>query len=754
MLGTRRRSTSTGSGPRPLCQQLHRQRRVALVIAATLTSWTPSFAQQGAGLTIHVTDAQGHAIEAALIDVEGESQTGEVETDAQGQAIVKNEAPGGADGRRIVVSAIGYEQRTLTIGPAETAVTIVLDAASVTVDEITVTYKRSRPFSPKTLDVLDIVTDSRSRADPVLAVNDLPSSTNVTGNSKLNFRASRDAINRAYFETIPLYQIRTGASVSDNTTGRSLLSLAAVKEVETYPTDPPAYLAGAAGGALRITAPLTNANAGNISIDNGHAGIVRSLRDNDAPPFKLFADAVDLSLSRLISPSLAQIINHFRSVDAGAVLRQALGREVDVLNLSQVYLDDASFPLAGLQGASTYASRSSRWQSAWQINQGVGQSLVTYSLSYTGHTADERFDRWFSHAKSAFVFGSLAWSTRALDGRLALNVGVDHQTIDQRSDNDSGPNGSIFEPSSITRGQESNVHETTAFLFSTLEIGPRLKLSAGGRKVLASSLDSSIGGQLSLSAVSADGHRKLIVSVGRYEGLEVPTEAYYGPIQRSTSRQVEANYIVSLPRLTLGAGAYSTWETADGVAYDPSGTNRFILNDEVTSLARSTRTSGAELYFTANPTGRLRAGGSFTISTQQVRLQSFRFEGANSFPHVVRAFLKYFGPKLSVDFAVTARAGSVYTATAFPSGSIATTTAQTYGPSNGGRLPEYVSADIGFVKPLTTNRGFAGPIAYLNVNNLTDHDNPAALASSAKGAVPQYRLLPGRRFNFGLVIPL
>ena len=719
-------------------------------VAVGLTAWSPCLAQSRPALTVHVVDSDGHPIEAALVDLDGGGQHAEVATDAGGEALLDIGSAGDPGELKIAVSAVGYETGTRTIGRAESAVTVSLGSVAAAVDEITVSYKRSRPFSPKTLDVLDIVTDSRSRADPVLAANDLPSSTNVTGNSKLSFRASRDTISRAYFETIPLYQVRTGASVSDNTTGRSILSLAAVKDVETYPTDPPAYLAGATGGALRITAPFLNGSAGSVSLDSGHAGVVRSLGGDDAPVAKLFADVVDLSLSRVLNPSLSEIADHVRSVDAGAVLRRRIGRG-DVLNLSEINVEDASFPVVHLGDDFAYTVRSSRWQSAWQANQTVGSSLVTYSVSYTGHAADEAAGAWRSRARSGFLFGSLAWSTRALDGRSSVDAGVDHQTINQRSDNNSGPNGSIFEPDSATRRQRSVVHETTAFVFATVRIDPRLTLSAGGRKILSSSLDSSIGGQLSLSAATLDGRQKLIVSIGRYEGLEVPTEAYYGPIERSTSKQVEANYTISLSRATLGAGIYSTWEAAGGYAYDPSRADGFTLSEEVTSLARVTRTRGAEFYFTATIAERLRAGGSFTISDQQLRLGSFEAAGANDYPYVVRGFLKYLGPGLSVDLSATARASSVYTAVA-PSDAIGSAPALAYGRTNGDRLPEYLSADIGFVRPLAA-RGFTGPIAYFSVNNLTDHDNPTSIIPSTAGAEPRYRLFPGRRFNLGLVIP-
>lgn len=707
-------------------------------------------AQSRPALTVHVTDSDGHPIEAALVDLDRGGQHSEIATDANGEADLNVNATGDPGALKMVVSAIGYETGTLTIDRAESAVTVSLASVAAAVDEITVSYKRSRPFSPKTLDVLDIVTDSRSRADPILAANDLPSSTNVTGNSKLNFRASRDTISRAYFETIPLYQIRTGASVSDNTTGRSILSLAAVKDVETYPTDPPAYLAGATGGALRITAPFLNGSAGSVSLDSGHAGVVRSLGGNDEHVAKVFADVVDLSLNKVINPSLSQITNHLRAADAGVVLRRPVKHGIDVLNLSTINVEDGSFPLVHLGHELAYTVRSSRWQSAWQANETLGSSLLTYSLSYTGHTADEAVGEWHARARSGFLFGSLAWSGRALDGLLSLDVGVDHQAIDQRSDNNSGANGSIFEPSPVVRRQRSEVRETTAFLFATIKIDPRLTLSAGGRKILSSSLDSSISGQLSLSAATLDGRQKLIVSIGRYEGLEVPTEAYYGPIERSTSKQVEANYTISLSRATLGAGIYSTWEAAGGYAYDSSRADGFTLSEEVTSLARITRTRGAEFYFTATIAERLRAGGSFTISDQQVRLGSFETAGANDYPHVVRGFLKYLGPRLSVDFSVTARAGSVYTASEPLSGTVAS--APAYGRMNGDRLPEYFSADVGFVRPLTS-RGFTGPIAYFSVNNLTDHDNPTSVIPSTAGAEPRYRLFPGRRFNLGLVIP-
>ena len=65
-------------------------------------------------------------------------------------------------------------------------------------------------------------------------------------------RGSAAGLSRVYYNDVPLYEVVRGSTVDRVTRVSSILSASILRDVETYASLPPAYLANSAAGAIRV----------------------------------------------------------------------------------------------------------------------------------------------------------------------------------------------------------------------------------------------------------------------------------------------------------------------------------------------------------------------------------------------------------------------------------------------------------------------------------------------------------------------
>ena len=729
---------------------LRRLRQLALLGSMVCASAVQ--AQVGdQSIRIKVTGTDGLPIEAAEIQIAtSEGRPVSILSDAEGNAIIDPARIDGAGGADITITAIGYQDAYLSVVPdAEPDIVVQLNIARDDGGIVVVGRRVSRPFSPHTLGLLDIVTDARASADPILAANNLPSSTNVAANATLSLRATRPSISRLYLNDIPVFEFARGGSVDSATQAGSIFNLGNTKDVEVYPGNPPLYLAGSSGGALRALPPTAATAGGNLALNTAAVGLSGTLTPGKGASFlSLSALYSDLQPQLSINPDLSDLVSRLRLRSASLVGHAPLGASSEVSLFGQAETEDGHYPVEVFGFRENFRQDADRYRVLSSFSTGIGASSLTLNGSYTETLTQQDYAGWSSLSANRYSFYSLDFASEAFGSRLTYRIGIDSDLVSQESSQSFGDAIIPIAGDAPPRSDNRN-NDVAAYAFASYRIGPAFLMSLGARRILFSDLNSEHGIQMSGTMSSTDKRHKLIVSLGRYFGAEVPQYAYYGGLARSVSRQIEANYSFTVPGLRLGLSLYRSEETSDRSRSALEEGRFYVFDDGLTGLGRRTETTGIEAYLSASPVDRLETKLSLSSIDQKLDIDGVSYRGSSDFDYIVRGALKYDFNGFAVNLAATARQGAPFTRITSIFGDEDGSGTPVTAPINSERLPAYFSLDMSLATPIALSADVK-PLAFLSLANILDRRNVSSQILGENGTPIRYRSYPGRVLTFGI----
>ncbi|TPG10788.1 TonB-dependent receptor [Sphingomonas oligophenolica] len=730
--------------------------RTALCGIGALALLCPALAaaQTQAGFRIHVTDADGRPIEAAEVQVtdpaDGTDAPDALLSNTDGDVLLDAPMIDPDRGAAVTVSAMGYRDARVHVAPGmEHDLAVRLEAADGDNSIVIVAKRMSRPFSPSTLGLLDIVTDARANADPVLAANDLPSSTNVAGNATLSLRATRPTISRLYLDDVPVFEFGRGGSLDNATQAGSILNLGNTKDVEAYPSNPPLYLAGSSGGALRALPPTTANPGGNLALNTAAIGLAGTVAPGDGGSFATLTGLYsDLQPQLALNDRLTELISRLRLRSVGLIGRAALDRQSALSVFAQAETEAGRYPVEILGARGEFRQDTDRERLLSSYATTLGAMALTANGSYTHAHSNQAYAGWSSASDNRYLFWSIDLGGDALESRLTYRLGIDSDAVSQSSRQAFDASLAPIGATAPTRVANRN-DDMAAYGFASYRVGANTLISVGGRRTVASSLGADYGLQMSATASSADKKHKLIVSLGRYFGVELPQYAYDGGLARSVSRQIEADYSFTAPRLRLGLSVYHSEETADRTRSALAEGRFYVFDDTLTGVGRRTVTTGVELYADVSPVSGMEAKLSLSRIGQHTAIGGQTFDGSNDFAYIARGAVRYQIAGWGLNLAATARDGAAFTRVTSIADDPRDGPVPVTGPINGERLPPYFSVDTSIARPLALSASVR-PLAFLSINNLLDRRNASSQILSTDPSSLRLRSYPGRVLTAGI----
>lgn len=714
----------------------------------------PAFAAEPLRLTI--LDTAGQPLQAA-----------EVEVDARGgPSFLISDAQGGVDldpGLQAVAKDVQLKITSPGIEPVEVGLSDLLANHMVlrvrrpgaTVGEVVVMARKiSRAFAPTTLSQLDVVTDPSSHADPILAVNDLPFSTNTVGSAALQLRGNRATISRTYFDLIPVYEFVRGGTIDSATQGGSVFNTGAVSNVESYPSNPPSYLFGASGSAVRLLPPTGATQARTVSLSTVGVGFsdILPTRAGPARYLDVYGGYSNFEPNLSINRTLREDVRESHGRQLGVVGSQEAPGGVDVQFLVQGDWETGAYPLS-LQGAANlFRTTGGKGRALASASKELGGVNVTLSSSITRSTSDESLNAFRTRNTNLYYFNTVDVSGTAVSGALNWRAGVADERIDQTSN---GIQQYLPSPTPSTFLLRNLVEDRSIYGFASYTINRQLSFSLGSRQTLSSSLPSRTGVQAGASATSLNGRHRLVVMVGQYFGDEIPERAYYGQIDRSVSRQIELNYSYTLPELRYGASFYAIKEHTQpqgAVAASPIGFLEGNVGDQFTGTLRHTSTEGAEIYASAAPTARVEAKVSLSSVRQRTEIAGVEYRGDNNFGFVFRTSAKYqFSNSEILSAAINGRSGSPFTllenGALQPGGEVT----PRLGPLNGQTLPAFWTVNLNYLRKIHDLPRGSSPTLFVGLTNLLDRKNALLRIYTPNLRPIGFQNYPGFQITAGLV---
>jgi hypothetical protein len=655
----------------------------------------------------------------------------------------------GADGRfaftseeladpdaRVTVRAPGLPERSLTMAElrASALVLAIRPASAAAADLVVVTGRRiSRAFAPRTLDRLSILTGAAARADPVLAVDAFAFSTNTEGSAELSLRGVRPSASRVYFNDIPLYETARGSGIDLITRSGSVLSPSLVAEIEIHPSNPPAFLAGSAGGALRLL-PDTIARDGAFAFAST-AGVSGAITRAGSSPSRFvqgFATVTDLAPALALNPGLSRTLDHFRSQSAGVFAQSGTAGSLSAQGLVQIDAEDGAYPVNLFGYEDVFANRRERLYALATIERVIGGWRFKLDGAATGSRTRERFGNLATGSTNRYLFASLdAAGSPTPD--FDVRFGADLESVRLISEGEGPADPLVFDPAAPSSpvDRRESATDAHAYIYAAQRWGDGASMFAGVRQRLRG--EGGTGYQAGLSLTPDGGRSRITLAGGRYYAADLPRLAADGPIRRLRTDQGALDISRRMSFGTASLAVFASETLTDGRA--------------------RVRSSGAEASLTAQITADLDVSLALTHLRQRIDTAQGEAAGGADLPLIARASLSYaLSPTRLFNLSYTARAGVPVTAYAGgePSMLAPGFDRPVFGPRNGERLDAYHSLDVNLVGLARFVPGEVKPIGFIALTNVLNQSNPRALAPEAGFTRTRVLSFPGRAVTIGL----
>jgi len=222
-------------------------------------------------------------------------------------------------GDSLRVSFVGYNDAVIIIESA-CEIEVRLLPSSMNLDEVVIKSERliAEEFTASKINKLDIYTNPSAKADPLLAVNALPSATTIDESANISLRGGSPNETGIFLNNVPINDaVRYGQLNGIGTF--SIFNTALIKQVQVYPGNPPLEFGNTTSGliALNTDEDIPTKSMSSISASLANIGYYTSRSVGKKSALTAFVNYQPSALLRWFNPAALARIKRFTTIDMG-----------------------------------------------------------------------------------------------------------------------------------------------------------------------------------------------------------------------------------------------------------------------------------------------------------------------------------------------------------------------------------------------------------------------------------------------------
>jgi hypothetical protein len=235
-------------------------------------------------------------------------------TDAEGNFRLTLPAPD-----TLIVSYLGYQELRQAVTEGGELILFLKATESASIDALTVRARRipNGELASERISQMDIYLNPAAKADPLLAVNSLPSATNPDETANVSFRGSPSAATGVYLNDVP---IRSAVRLDQsNGVGQfSIFGRIPLRDVLVYPGHPPVNFSQTSAGAVGLytSAELPTTKEHGLSVSMAGLGLAHSRPVGEKSGVRAFVNYGNLTAFRFANQRGLPELKRSRSLDA------------------------------------------------------------------------------------------------------------------------------------------------------------------------------------------------------------------------------------------------------------------------------------------------------------------------------------------------------------------------------------------------------------------------------------------------------
>lgn len=217
----------------------------------------------------------------------------------------------------LIVSYVGFKEQIVPISASMLIRLFEIETAGETV-VVTAKPLIAEEFKFMEIKKLDIYTNPAAKADPILAVNSLPSSTTTDESANISLRGSSPIETGVFMNNVPIYDAVRYSQLNGIGTF-SIFNTAIIKGVTVFPGNPPLEFGNTTSGiiAMETDDQILEGSSNSVVLSLASIGFSREQKINDSQSLKLFSNWQPSGPIKLLNEQALEDIESFTSNDLG-----------------------------------------------------------------------------------------------------------------------------------------------------------------------------------------------------------------------------------------------------------------------------------------------------------------------------------------------------------------------------------------------------------------------------------------------------
>lgn len=431
-------------------------------------------------------------------------------------------------GNQIKISFIGYETQTITIDSTCT-VLVRLSPLTTSLNEMTIRAERlvAEGFTITKLSKLNIYTNPGAKADPLLAVNTLPSATTLDESANISLRGADPSETGIFLNNVPVNDAVRYAQLNGIGTF-SIFNTAIISQMLVYPGNPPLEYGNTTSGLIALSTdeqvPKQNTNSVTLSLAN--IGFLSSRKLTEKSSLTAFTNIQPSAGIKFINPTSLERLKRFNTIDLGLHYLNRLSERTLLKVFS--YSNAESF---------SYETRQATYNG--NFDQEKRRTLLILNLRHRLKYGELSFNNGVNISSSRFQLSIIDTKLQLQDYYSSLTYQYAWKlmevktglTYDYRSTDFAGAVplygfalGEEHPAFSLSSSQNAKTPE--AFVYANYHLSGKWQAGAGIRKnIFVENQNDYLSGQLNVSYQPAE-FWNIILSAGNYNKITISQEDY------------------------------------------------------------------------------------------------------------------------------------------------------------------------------------------------------------------------------------
>ena len=624
----------------------------------------------------------------------------------------------------IIVSYVGFRERLIPVAYDE--ILIELESKEILGETVTVTAKPliAEEFQYMEIKKIDIYTNPSAKADPILAVNSLPSSTTTDESANISLRGSSPIETGIFLNNVPVYDAVRYSQLNGIGTF-SIFNTAIIEDVTVFPGNPPLEFGNVTSGVVSLDTDqrVLEGNTNSLTLSLANIGYFREQKLNENQSLKLFTNWQPSYAIKEVNAESLKDIKSFSSNDFGLYWYGANeNMNWKVLSYSNIEGYKFNYEHPSFQGVFDQEKIRSFLISSFHlpikkgelsINNGISVSNGDYSYSNVAFKVDKRdffggLNYHFDHSRFSLKTG-LSYDQRfsKVSGNFhqyGYALDTDHPTVEVN--------------------ESLKLRTLEGFVYFKYYLNDDLAVGTGLRKNIPTDSLNYLSRQLNFSY--QNGNWSTTFGIGKYHktGLFENT----GEAFRSESNQLSLDIKYEKGNMQMALSIFDKDAKINQSEY---------------------KVRGVELYGAYQLSDKFSTSGSITwLDADNKSKSPFQYD----LSYFIRANFSYKpGGFWTIESILNSRQGRLFTPVVSSTYQTSLGVYEPFYSSDAIRLPDYWNVGLSVSKMFLISADF-NFIAFASLNNALDHDNLSGYNYSEDYSETEARLFSQRTGYLGVVV--